>query len=60
MNVANFAANHCDTFQAFQTCAVVAQAAACFGVFLKSHNKDNKNVALAWFQKVIQSNGEEL
>lgn len=47
MNVANFAANHCDTFQAFQTCAVVAQAAACFGVFLKSRNKDNKNVALS-------------
>ena len=47
MNVANFAANHCDTFQAFQTCAVVAQAAACLGVFLKSRNKDNKNVALS-------------
>ncbi len=47
MNVANFAANHCDTFQAFQTCAVVAQAAACLGVFLKSRNRDNKNVALS-------------
>lgn len=47
MNVANFAANHCDTFQAFQTCAVVAQAAACLGVFLKSRNKGNKNVALS-------------
>lgn len=47
MNVANFAANHCDTFQAFQTCAVVAQAAACLGVFLKSRNKENKNVALS-------------
>ncbi len=47
MNVANFAANHCDTFQAFQTCAVVAQAAACLGVFLKSRSKDNKNVALS-------------
>ena len=47
MNIANFAANHCDTFQAFQTCAVVAQAAACLGVFLKSRNKDNKNVALS-------------
>lgn len=47
MNVANFNANHCDTFQAFQTCAVVAQAAACLGVFLKSRNKENKNVALS-------------
>lgn len=44
MNVASFAANHCDTFQ---TCAVVAQAAACLGVFLKSRNKGNKNVALS-------------
>lgn len=47
MNVANFNANHCDTFQAFQTCAVVAQAAACFGVFLKSRDKQNKNMALS-------------
>lgn len=47
MNAANFNANHCDTFQAFQTCAVVAQAAACFGVFLKSRSKENKNVALS-------------
>lgn len=47
MNIANFNANHCDTFQAFQTCAVVAQAAACFGVFLKTKSKENKNVALS-------------
>ena len=47
MNVANFAANHCDTFQAFQTCAVVAQAAACLGAFLKSRSKENKSVALS-------------
>lgn len=47
MNATNFNANHCDTFQAFQTCAVVAQAAACFGVFLKSRSKENKNVALS-------------
>ena len=47
MNIANFNANHCDTFQAFQTCAVVAQAAACFGVFLKSKRSENKNVAFS-------------
>ena len=47
MNIANFANNGCDSFQAFQTCAVVAQAAACFGVFIKSKNKDMKNVALS-------------
>lgn len=47
MNVANFNANHCDTFQAFQTCAVVAQAAACFGVYLKSRSKENKRIALS-------------
>lgn len=28
-------------------CAVIAQAAACFGVFLKSRSKDTKNVALS-------------
>ena len=47
MNVANFAKYGCDSFQAFQTCAVIAQAAACFGVFLKSKKSDIKNVALS-------------
>ena len=47
MNVANFAKYGCDSFQAFQTCAVIAQAAACFGVVLKSRKKDTKNVALS-------------
>ena len=36
MVLANFENYGFDTFQAFQTCAVIAQAAACFGVFLKS------------------------
>ena len=36
MCLANFANYGCDSFQAFQTCAVIAQAAACFGVFLKT------------------------
>jgi len=47
MNVANFAKYGCDSFQAFQTCAVIAQAAACFGVFIKSKKADTKNVALS-------------
>lgn len=47
MNIANFSNNGCDSFQAFQTCAVVAQAAACFGVFLKTKKKDIKNVAFS-------------
>lgn len=47
MNIANFAANGCDSFQAFQTCAVVAQAAACFGVFLKTKKKDIKNISFS-------------
>lgn len=47
MNIANFNAHGCDTFQAFQTCAVVAQAAACFGVFFKSRVKENRNMALS-------------
>lgn len=47
MVMANFANNGCDSFQAVQTCAVVAQAAACFGVFLKTRNKEMKNVSLS-------------
>lgn len=47
MNIANFARNGCDTFQAFQTCAVVAQAAACFGVVLKTRNREMKRVAFS-------------
>ncbi len=47
MNIANFNANGCDTFQAFQTCAVVAQAAACFGVVLKTRKKEMKRVAFS-------------
>ena len=39
--------NGCDTFQAFQTIAVVAQVAAAFGVFIKSRNKEFKGVALS-------------
>ncbi|MCC8098066.1 MAG: beta-glucoside-specific PTS transporter subunit IIABC [Eubacterium sp.] len=47
MVMANFANNGCDSFQTFQTCAVIAQAAACFGVFLKTKKKDIKNVSLS-------------
>ena len=36
-----------DTFQAFQTMAVVAQAGAVFGVFIKARNKQTKNIALS-------------
>lgn len=47
MVMANFANNGYDTFQAFQTCAVVAQAAACFGVFIKTKKSDIKNVSFS-------------
>ncbi|WP_373163767.1 beta-glucoside-specific PTS transporter subunit IIABC [Agathobaculum sp. Marseille-P7918] len=47
MVLANFANNGCDSFQAFQTCAVIAQAAACFGVFFKTKKSDIKNVSLS-------------
>ena len=47
MVMANFANNGCDSFQAVQTCAVVAQAAACFGVFLKTRSKEMTNVSLS-------------
>lgn len=36
-----------DSFQAFQTIAVVAQMGAALGVFLKSRNKEFKGVALS-------------
>ena len=36
-----------DTFQAFQTMAVIAQAGAVFGVFVKARNKQTKNIALS-------------
>lgn len=47
VNLANFAMNGHDTFQEFQTIAVVAQVAAAFGVFIKSKNKEFKGVALS-------------
>ncbi len=47
MVLANFANNGCDAFQAFQTCAVIAQAAACFGVFIKTRDKEIKNVSIS-------------
>lgn len=45
--LANFDMNGFDTFQVFQTAAVVGQMAAAFGVFLKSRNKKFKGVALS-------------
>ena len=45
--LANFDMNGCDTFQAFQTIAVVAQVAAAFGVLIKTRNKELKGVALS-------------
>lgn len=45
--LANFDNLGFDTFQAFQTIAVVAQIAAAFGVFIKSRNKQFKGVALS-------------
>lgn len=47
MVMANFQNFGCDSFQAVQTCAVVAQAAACFGVFIKTRDKEMKNVSLS-------------
>lgn len=40
--VANFDLNGYDSFQAFQTVAVVAQMAAAFGCFLKTRNRELK------------------
>lgn len=47
MNIANFEMNGMDTFQAFQTMAVIAQVGAVVGVFIKSRSMATKNVALS-------------
>lgn len=47
MCLANYDLYGMDTFQAFQTMAVVAQAGAVFGVFIKARNKKTKNIALS-------------
>lgn len=45
--LADFAQNGSNTFQAYQTCAVVAQVGAALGVFLKSRNKELKNMSMS-------------
>lgn len=45
--LANFDMQGFDTFQAFQTIAVVAQVAAAFGVFIRSKNREMKSVSLS-------------
>lgn len=47
MVMANFDNYGCDSFQAFQTAAVVAQVGAAFGVWLKSRNSELKNTAFS-------------
>lgn len=47
--LANFDMYGRDSFQAFQTIAVVAQVGAVLGVFLKARSKDTKGVALSSF-----------
>lgn len=45
--MADFAQNGQDAFQAFQTCAVFAQAAACLGVIIKTKSEKTRNVAVS-------------
>lgn len=45
MNLSNFARFGEDSFQAFQTAAVVGQVGAAFGVFLKTRDKKLRGVA---------------
>lgn len=47
VTVGNYAALGYDTFTALQASAVFSQAGATFGVFLKSKNKELKNVSLS-------------
>ena len=45
--LSNFERFGCDTFQAAQTMAVIAQMAAAFGVFLKTRSKSMKEVSMS-------------
>ena len=47
MCLANYDLYGRDTFQAFQTMAVIAQAGAVFGVFIKARSRQTKNIALS-------------
>lgn len=47
MCLANYDLYGMDTFQVFQTMAVIAQAGAVLGVFIKARNKKTKNMALS-------------
>lgn len=47
MCLANYDMYGMDTFQAFQTMAVIAQTGAVLGVFIKARNKQTKNMALS-------------
>lgn len=47
VNIANFEMHGYDSFQAFQTIAVVAQMGAAFGCYIKSKNKEFKGVAMS-------------
>lgn len=47
MCLANYDMYGMDTFQAFQTMAVIAQTGAVLGVFIKARNKQTKNIALS-------------
>ena len=49
MVLANFDMYGRDSFQAYQTIAVIAQVGAVLAVFLKSRNKEMKNVSLSAF-----------
>ncbi|MHC5248726.1 beta-glucoside-specific PTS transporter subunit IIABC [Enterococcus sp. LJL90] len=49
MVLANFDMYGRDSFQAFQTIAVIAQVGAALAVFLKSRNKEMKGVSLSAF-----------
>lgn len=47
MCLANYDIYGMDTFQAFQTMAVIAQTGAVIGVFIKARNRETKSVALS-------------
>jgi len=47
MNLANFEMNGQDSFQAYQTIAVIAQIGAVLGIILKTKNKETRRVGVS-------------
>ena len=54
MVLANFDLNGRDSFQAYQTIAVVAQVGAVLGVILKAKSQEARKVSFRWDNRIIR------